>query len=290
MTAPRIGFIGLGNLGRPMAERLVAAGLQPVVWNRDPAKAAGLGATLAASPRALAEACDIIALCVLDGAAVEAVVFGPNGIAEAPPAGRLLVDFSTIDPEATRAMAEMLRQASGMGWVDAPVSGGVPGAVAGSLIVFAGGDPADVARATPLFQAVSRRVTQMGPIGAGQTTKLCNQLLVAVNVLTLAETFALARRTGVDVTQLAPALAGGFADTTPLQIFGPRMAAHQFTPRQSAIALMGKDIGLAQELARRSGAATPVSALCSALYQAARLRPDIDYTADVSELVRLYEP
>jgi len=273
-----------------MAGRLIAAGRHVTLWNRDAGKATGLAAPLAASPRALMEASDVVGLCLLDGAAVEQVVFGPGGIAEAQGvAGRVLVDFSTIAPDATRAMAARLAERAGIEWIDAPVSGGVPGAESGTLIAFAGGATDTIARAEPLFAPLTRRVTPMGPLGAGQTTKLLNQLIVAVNVLTLAETFALGRRAGVDVGALTGALEGGFADSRPLQIFGPRMASGVYEPRQSAIALMAKDIALAQQLAREAGAATPVSALCAALYDTLRLRPDIDFSADVSELARLYD-
>lgn len=290
----RLGFIGLGDMGAPMVRRLLAAGHPVAVWNRTAAKAAplvALGARLAAAPRALLAEADLVALSLTDDAAVSAVAFAADGLAAAGAAGagKLVVDFSTIDPAASRAIAERLRAATGTAWVDAPVSGGVPGAEAGSLVVLAGGDEADIARARPLFESLARRVTHMGPAGAGQTAKLCNQMIVAVNVLTIAETVAFARRAGVAVERLAGALHGGFADSRPLQIFGPRMASRSFTPRQSAIALMGKDLGLAQDLARRIGAATPVSALCAALYETIRMRSDIDYAADVSELVRLYE-
>ena len=289
MTA-RLGFAGLGHMGHPMAGRLIASGHGVTLWNRDAGKAAGLDAKLAASPRALMEASDVVGLCLLDGAAVEQVVFGPGGIAEAKGAqGSVLVDFSTIAPDATREMAARLAARAGIAWIDAPVSGGVPGAETGTLIAFAGGVAEDIARAEPLFAPLTRHVTHMGGLGAGQTTKLLNQLIVAVNVLTLAETFALGRRAGVDVAALTGALEGGFADSRPLQIFGPRMAAQLYEPRQSAIALMAKDIALAQQLARECGAATPVSALCSALYDTLRLRPDIDFAADVSELARLYD-
>ncbi|MDB5405513.1 MAG: NAD(P)-dependent oxidoreductase [Rhodospirillales bacterium] len=290
----RIGFIGLGNMGTPMVRRLLAAGHDVVIWNRSAERLAPLvaeGATAAGSPLAVAQAADLVGLCLTDHRAVEAVVAGPQGLAAigAAGAGKVFVDFSTIGPEVTVRLAGALREATGAGWVDAPVSGGVPGAETGTLIVFAGGDPADIARAQPLFACVASRVTAMGPSGAGQTTKICNQMIVAVNVLTIAETFAFARRAGVAVENLTAALAGGFADSKPLQIFGPRMASRRFTPRQSGIELMGKDLGLSQALAGKLGAATPVAALCAALYQTIRQRADIDYSADVSELVRVYE-
>jgi 3-hydroxyisobutyrate dehydrogenase len=198
-------------------------------------------------------------------------------------------DFSTIDPGAAAAIARRMRDDCGVGWVDAPVSGGVPAAEAGSLIVFAGGDATDIATARPLFEAVSKKVTHMGPSGAGQATKVCNQMIVSANMLVLAETFATARAAGIDVGRLTAALAGAYADSQPLQIYGPRMAARHYEPRQSSIAIMAKDAGLAQKMARSAGVETPMGALAASLYDAARNRPEVDFNGDISALVELYE-
>jgi 3-hydroxyisobutyrate dehydrogenase len=289
MMGEALGFVGLGLMGVPMARRLVAAGHQVAVWNRTAKADAVPGAMVAGSPVELARQANIIGLCVLDGTAVEAVCFGPGGLAEIGQvgAGKLVVDFSTIGPDRTVALAGRLRAATGMGWVDAPVSGGVPGAEAGSLVVFAGGEAADLDQAAGMLAAVSARVTHMGALGAGQAAKLCNQAIVSVNMLLLAETFAMARRAGVDVTKLAPALQGGFADSTPLRIFGPRMASHIFAPRLGAIQLMAKDLELAQAMAGKVGAATPLGALCNALYR--NVHGDPAPGEDISALVRLYE-
>jgi 3-hydroxyisobutyrate dehydrogenase len=284
-----LGFIGLGRMGLPMARRLSGAGHRVQVWNRSAGRAAGL--VEAASPAALAAAAEVIGISVLDADAVEAVCFGPGGLVEIGAAGegKLVVDFSTIGPDRTMELAARLRARTGMRWVDAPVSGGVPGAEAGTLVVFAGGEEADVRRAGPMLDAVAARVTHMGALGAGQATKLCNQMIVSVNMLLLAETYAMARRAGVDVTRLASSLEGGFADSLPLRIFGPRMAAHSFTPTQSAIALMAKDLELAQGMAGKVHAATPVASLCNALYRMLATRGKAVMDEDVSALVRLYE-
>ncbi|VCU70956.1 2-hydroxy-3-oxopropionate reductase [Pigmentiphaga humi] len=289
----RFGFIGLGNMGLPMATRLLAAGHAVTVWNRSADKAEELaraGAAVAAEPADVLRQAEVVGICVKDGAAVEQIAFGPGGLAEAGAAGqgRVVVDFSTISPGQARDIGRRLRELTGAGWLDAPVSGGVPGAERGSLICFAGGEAADLELARPLLAPLAARVTYMGPAGAGQTTKICNQMIVAVNVLTIAETYGLARKAGVDLGQLAPALAGGFADSQPLQIFGPSMAAGRFEPIRTAVELMAKDLGISQDMADELEAGTPVSGFCSALYQAIRAEHEDVFWGDVAGLVRLY--
>jgi len=294
MDTPRhYGFIGLGNMGLPMAHRLLAAGHALTVWNRSADRAAGLaqaGAQVVATPAEVLEASEVLGICVKDGAAVESVVFGPAGLAGAGPQAerKVVVDFSTIAPEQARDFGRRLRERTGASWLDAPVSGGVPGAEGGTLICFAGGEAADLEAARPFLAALTARVTHMGPAGAGQTTKICNQMIVAVNVLTIAETYGLARRAGVDVGRLAPALAGGFADSQPLQIFGPGMAEGRFEPTRTAVELMAKDIGISQRMAAALEADTPVSAFCSKLYEAVREQAPEVFTGDVAGLVRRY--
>lgn len=294
MDTPRhFGFIGLGNMGLPMARRLLAAGHALTVWNRSAGRAAELvaaGAHLAGTPGQVLRAADVVGICVKDGAAVESVVSGPGGLAGAGPQGsrKVVVDFSTIEPEQARDLGRRLRERTGASWLDAPVSGGVPGAEGGTLICFVGGEAADLEAAGPFLAPLTSRVTHMGPAGAGQTTKICNQMIVAVNVLTIAETYGLARRAGVDVERLAPALAGGFADSQPLQIFGPAMAAGRFQPTRTAVELMAKDIGISQRMAAEFGAGTPVSAFCSDMYERMREQEPEVFGGDVAGLVRRY--
>ncbi len=263
----RIGFIGIGLMGLPICRRLLAAGHTLMVWNRNPAKCTPLaeaGAAVAASLAELAQHSDIIMLCVSDTAAVEAVVFGEQGLAPHLRAGQLIVDFSSIEPAATRDFALRLN-ALNVDWVDAPVSGGVVGAENGRLVVMAGGREAAVERLRPISQVLAQRLTHMGPVGAGQVTKVCNQMIVAANAMLIAETVALAEKAGVDATLLAPALAGGFADSLPFQILTPRMAERRFEPVQWRVQTLLKDLDTAVKLSRELGAAVPLAANASQL-------------------------
>ena len=191
-----LGYLGLGMMGFPMTRRLINAGYHVMIWNRSAGKAAALvdaGAQLAARPSDVAEAADIIFICVTDAAAVEEIVFGADGLTTVAGRGKLVVDFSSIHPDAARAIATRLKQANGMGWIDAPVSGGSKGAEEGTLAVMAGGDAADIERVRPYVLAMARRLTHMGPVGAGQTTKLCNQVIVGCAMTVLAEATRLER-------------------------------------------------------------------------------------------------
>ena len=293
-TPIRLGFIGLGNIGTPMAKRLLAAGFSVTIWNRTSAKMESLiaiGAKKAVNPAEVMRKADIVGLCLRDTASVEAVALGADGLvsgAQGTP-GKLVLDFTSMDPEATVVLSERVRSEAGLGWIDAPVSGGVPAAEQGTLVIFAGGEADDIVRAQTFFEVISRRVTHMGPSGAGQLTKVCNQLIVGVNFLTIAETFALARRAGVDVERLTGALEGGFADSLPLQLFGPRMASHNFEPKQGGIDVMLKDLDTVQKIAQKVGAGTPLSSLAAALYRSVGTRTNGDLTADISALIKLYE-
>src|SRR5258707_5326342 len=180
-SAEKLGYLGFGMMGFPMTRRLVSAGYDVTVWNRSSGKAAALveaGARLAPQPRDVAATASILFMCLTDAAAVEQMVFGPDGLATATGSGKLVVDFSSIHPDAARAIAARLKLANGMGWIDAPVSGGTIGAEEGTLAVMAGGDAADIERARPYVLAMARRVTHIGPNGASQTNKLCNQVIV----------------------------------------------------------------------------------------------------------------
>ena len=288
---PRIGFIGTGLIGTPMVQRLLECGLSVTVWNRTPDKAAPLvrdGATLAESPRALAESCDIVCLCLTNTSAVHDVVFGAQGIDAVLREGQLVIDLSSIAPDSTREMAARLAGACGARWIDAPVSGGLPLARAGKLIVFAGGDADDIARAAPLFDALSQRVTHMGGHGAGQLAKSCNQMIVACNLVTIAEMLAFASKSGIDATRLPGALAGGFADSLPLQIFGPRMAAGVDTPRIGGLGTFRKDIDQVVRLADECGAYAPMATRAAEVMLEASRTEQIGADPDVSRIIALF--
>ena len=265
---PTLAFAGIGLMGLPMGRRLLAAGYQLVVWNRSPDKCQPLielGARAVATPAELCAEADIVLLCLADTAAVREVLFGKGGIAEGGKAGKLLVDHSSLEPTATRDMAAELEFRSGMRWVDAPVSGGTAGAEAGTLAIMAGGRAEDVERVRPILMNLGQRLTHMGEVGAGQVTKVCNQMIVACNALVIAEVVALAERAGVDASLLAPALAGGFADSRPLQILAPQMAASEFEPVKWHVRTLLKDLDTAVKLSREQGSATPLSGLAAQL-------------------------
>lgn len=232
-TLPALAFAGIGLMGLPMTRRLLAAGYPLTLWNRTSDKCASLleqGAHRVENPAELCRDANVVMLCLANTEVVREVVFGPGGIVEGARPGQLLVDFSSLEPAATREMAAELEARTGMRWVDAPVSGGTPGAEAGTLAIMAGGREEDVERVRPVLAHLGQRLTRMGEVGAGQVTKVCNQMIVACNALVIAEVVALAERSGVDASLIAPALAGGFADSKPLQILAPQMAASQFEP------------------------------------------------------------
>lgn len=284
----KVSYLGIGFIGLPMAVRLVKAGHDLQVWNRSKEKCApalAAGARLAADPAAAAEHAEVIMLCLTDAKAVEAVVFGERGIASVPGKGKLLVDHSSMRPDATREYAARLLAANGMKWIDAPVSGGVGGAEAGTLAVMCGGDAEDVARAQPLIAAYAQNINRMGPVGAGQTTKLCNQLIVGSALCVIAEAVTLAQKSGVDASMLARALAGGWADSKPLQVFVPRMTGPE-QPAIGAARTMLKDLDTALDLARETD--TPLSVSGSALEMFRMMNARGLGDADPSKLVELY--
>jgi 3-hydroxyisobutyrate dehydrogenase len=276
-------------MGLPMTRRLLAAGYPLSVWNRSPDKCLALlelGAQRAQTPAELCSDAGIVMLCLANTEVVREVVFGPGGIVEGARSGQLLVDFSSLEPAATRAMAAELEQRCGMRWVDAPVSGGTPGAEAGSLAIMAGGRVEDVERARPILAHLGQRLTRMGDVGAGQVTKLCNQMIVACNALVIAEVVALAEQAGVDAGLLAPALAGGFADSKPLQILAPQMASSQFEPIKWHVRTLLKDLDSAVKLSREVGSATPLSGLAAQLMRLHGSQGNLQ--CDPATLVQLY--
>jgi 3-hydroxyisobutyrate dehydrogenase len=261
------GWIGLGDIGKPMCLQMIAAGHRVHVWGRTESKlrpALEAGATAAASPAELAAACEAVFLCVTDGDAVEEVVFGPKGIAEGARRGSIVVDHSTIHPETARLASRRLR-GNGVAWVDAPVSGGAVGAKAGTLSVFLGGDDADVARVTPWLGAYARNVTHMGGVGSGQTAKSCNQAVVAASIALWAEVIAYARRAGLDPDLLVDALAGGWADSEIRRVHGHDLVAGRF--KRTPTFIMLKDLDIIDDVARTTKAPMPLTSAATTLYR-----------------------
>ncbi|PTS83670.1 2-hydroxy-3-oxopropionate reductase [Pseudomonas sp. HMWF032] len=288
-SLPALAFAGVGLMGLPMSQRLLAADYPLTVWNRSPEKCASLqsqGAQLAANPSRLCMAADIVMLCLANTEVVREVVFGPGGIVETAKPGQLLVDFSSLEPAATRQMAAELHARCGMHWIDAPVSGGTPGAVNGSLAIMAGGRSEDIERVRPILAHLGQRLTRMGDVGAGQVTKVCNQMIVACNALVIAEVVALAEQAGVDARLIAPALAGGFADSKPLQILAPQMAESQFEPIKWHVRTLLKDLDTAVKLSQQIGSATPLSGLAAQLMRQHGSQGNLE--RDPATLVQLY--
>lgn len=289
-TKPRLGYIGMGLMGAPMTRRLLDAGYTVSVWNRSADKMTplvGKGAYGAKSPREVAERSDIVMMCLTAAPAVREVVFGPGGLTEADGKGKRLVDFSSMRPDLTREWAAELKQKNGMGWVDAPVSGGVPGAEKGTLAIMAGGTQADFDAVKDVVAHLSSRFTLMGPSGAGQTTKLVNQIIVSANIMTLAEAFAFAERAGVDPSRVPEALKGGWADSLPLQVFGPRFAKRQLEPKLGDLAIMVKDLNTVADVARSVDAPLP---MMSTGFQLMRLMMAHGHAYDcLTAVCKLYE-
>lgn len=251
-----IAFLGIGLMGSRMATRLIQAGFQVAVWNRTPSACDEL-IDIGAQPLELSDIGEypIILTCLADDKAVQTVFeqIQPNLKAK-----QVIVDFSSLSVAATKTLAQTAA-AHDVTWIDSPVSGGTAGAEQGTLVIFAGGDAQTITELTPVYNVLSQRVTRMGDTGTGQATKICNQLIVAANSALIAEAVALADRAGVDTTLLAPALAGGFADSKPFQILTPRMATHTFEPVQWKVQTLSKDLNNAVTLANNVNLDIPVA-------------------------------
>jgi 2-hydroxy-3-oxopropionate reductase len=254
----RVAFIGLGIMGRPMARHLLEAGFPLVVHSRSPGPVDELvraGAVRAGSAGEAAGASDFVITMLPDTADVERVLLGEGGVASGAAAGSLVIDMSTIDPEPTRRMVEALA-ASGVDMLDAPVSGGEKGAVESTLSIMVGGSADGFARATPLFEAMGSNIVHVGPSGAGQVTKACNQLVVAATIEAVAEALVLASRSDVDAAKVREALMGGFAGSKILEVHGQRMLDRAFEPGFRA-RLHRKDARIVLDAARASGSPVP---------------------------------
>jgi len=287
----KLGYLGLGLMGLPMTKRLLGAGFDVAVWNRSPGKVNALveaGAKAAASPRDVVAHASIIFMCLTDASAVEEVVFGDNGLSGTDGNGKLVVDFSSIHPDKTKSIAARLKAANGMGWIDAPVSGGTKGAEEATLAIMAGGEAADVERIRPYILAMARNFTHMGPTGAGQMTKLCNQVIVGCAMAVLAEATRLAVNAGIDAKRLPEALAGGFADSIPLQLFVPRMAQGIHSPPLGHIHTMLKDLDTVVDVAQDTSTPVPMAALAAQIFRMGKAVRGAD--ADALEIYKLSAP
>jgi 3-hydroxyisobutyrate dehydrogenase-like beta-hydroxyacid dehydrogenase len=285
---PRVGCIGAGVLGAAIMRRLIQCGFAPLVWNRDRKKLTPLvqaGAVEASDPEALTKASRFVITCVSDGTALEQIVFGDRGVATAGDRDKVLVDMSTCAAAQTQDMAARLAGSSGMSWLDAPISGGAPAALEGRMAIMVGGSPEAFERARPLWDALAGRATLMGPNGAGQATKMINQVLVAGGLAVLAEACGLAERAGIDAAKIPAALAGGRADSRQLQEMFPKMVQSDFSITGRS-ALMLKDLELIHDLARRVGAPMPVIAGITELFR--KMVADGLGERDNTELVRAY--
>ena len=281
--AEKVGFIGLGIMGRPMAKNLMDAGYELFVHNRSPEKAEELAeegnATAAGSPREVAEACDIVITMLPDSPDVEAVVAGEGGILEGLRDGALLVDMSTISPVVTEELAEKIRE-KGASMLDAPVSGGDVGAIEGALSIMVGGSQEDFERARPLFDVMGKVATHVGPIGAGQVVKACNQIVVALTIEAVSEALVLGSKGGVAPEKLVEALSGGLAGSAVMEAKKEKFFSHDFEPG-FRIELHHKDLGIALAAGREYGVALPVTAIVEQMLEASKAkgRGDRDHSA-----------
>ena len=258
----RIGFVGLGIMGRPMVGNLLAAGYPVAVWNRSqPGVDACVeaGAIAAEGPAGVAASADIFISMVTDSPDVEAVLTGPGGAIEGLRAGSLVVDMSTISPAVTRAIAARLARKD-VAMLDAPVSGGDAGAIAGTLSIMVGGEAGDVERARPVFEVLGKTITHVGPIGAGQTVKLCNQVAIAGALEGVCEALSLAQKSGVDPARMLDAISAGAAGSWQLSNLGPRIIDRDFAPG-FMVRLLQKDLRLALGAAGDVQQPLPVTAL-----------------------------
>lgn len=255
-SRPRIGFIGIGIMGEAMVRRLLDLGFPVTVWNLEPERLETVvphGAVAAETPAAVAAVSDIVMLCVLHMAAVERCVLADDGVAAAGTGPALVIDFSTADPKGTRAVAAKLKALTGAGWVDAPVSGGPQLARTGGMTVMAGGSLPDFDIAKPILEQMAGNLTLMGPVGAGQTTKIINQAIVGTGYVVMAEALMLAEAAGIDAARLPQCLAGGHADSSLLQRLYPQMQQRAFEPPSSYARQLLKDLKAVSAFAQGLG-------------------------------------
>ncbi|MCR5877214.1 2-hydroxy-3-oxopropionate reductase [Phenylobacterium sp. J367] len=284
----KVGFVGTGIMGRPMAGHLQAGGHELLlVTHRSPApeELVSAGATVCGSRTDLAAGSDIVILMLPDTPDVESALFGPDGVAAGLKPGTTVVDMSSIDPIETRAFAGKV-QALGCDYVDAPVSGGEVGAKAASLTIMCGASEAAFERVRPLFELMGKNITRVGEVGAGQVAKVANQIIVALNIEAVAEALVFAAKAGADPAKVREALMGGFAASRVLEVHGERMIRRTFNPG-FRIGLHQKDLGLALGSAKALGLALPNTAMAQQLFSACVARGGQDW--DHSAMVRALE-
>jgi 2-hydroxy-3-oxopropionate reductase len=284
MAALKLGFIGLGIMGAPMAGHLRKAGHELYVRTRSKVPEALAGATVCASAKEVAERADIVFTMLPDTPDVEAVLFGKDGVASGLSKGKAVVDMSSISPMDTKMFAQKIN-ALGCDYLDAPVSGGEVGAKAASLTIMVGGPEAAFARVRPLFELMGKNITLVGGNGDGQTTKVANQIIVALNIAAVGEALVFASKAGADPAKVRQALMGGFASSRILEVHGERMIKRTFNPG-FRIGLHQKDLSLALAGARAIGVALPQTAGAAQLMQAcaANGMRDLDHSALVRAL------
>jgi len=263
-----VGYVGLGIMGRPMALNVLKAGFTVTAWNRSDnerfREVAAAGAKRARSPREVAEVSNIVITNVTDSADVEAVILGENGVIYGAKARAIVVDMSTISPDVTRQIAAKLRE-KGVQMLDAPVSGGERGAIESTLSIMVGGDAETLERARPVLETMGKKIVHCGPSGAGQTVKLCNQIVVGLHNLAMSEALVLAAKAGVSVDRMVEAVAAGAAGSWAMSNLAPRVLRRDFAPGFK-IGLQQKDLRLALEAGRSSRTPLPGTALVHQLY------------------------
>jgi len=283
----KVGFIGLGIMGGPMAGHLIDGGHETFLMSRSgvPQELLDKGGNACETPRAIAEAAEIIITMVPDTPDVERVLFGENGVAEGLSAGKLVIDMSSIGPIETKDFATRINELD-CDYLDAPVSGGEVGAKAGSLTIMIGGPDAAFERAKPLFDLVGKNITLVGGNGAGQTTKVANQIIVALNIEAVGEALLFASKAGADPAKVREALMGGFASSKILEVHGERMIKRTFDPG-FRIELHQKDLNLALQGAKSLGVSLPNTANAQELFNSCRAHGGAGW--DHSAMVRALE-
>jgi 2-hydroxy-3-oxopropionate reductase len=278
--AETVGFIGLGIMGKPMAENLIEAGYDLVAYNRTREKAEELdGATVAETPKGVAEQSDVIITMLPDSPQVEEVLTGEDGVLEGVEEGALIVDMSTISPVVTEELAKKAEE-KGASMLDAPVSGGDVGAINGTLSIMVGGGKEDFERALPLFEVMGETVTHVGSVGTGQVVKAANQIVVALTIEAVSEALVLGSKGGVPPEKIMDVLGGGLAGNKVMEVKREKMLEHSFDPG-FRVELHHKDLGIALAAGREYGVSLPVTAVVDQMLETLKMlgRGDQDHSA-----------